>query len=141
MFFGTAHRHLHSYHCHCQRCRKTAAFLSRIPPPANDVGQRRAGGVCVCGETSTVPLPLQPDRNNDPVPSSFSVVSPMATADIGGRHHSLVIVLLLQTIAVIFLVLLLPPKRTPFPDQETIPRRATFDHNDGPGSIHAHGLS
>jgi hypothetical protein len=29
---------------HCQHCRKTTAFLSRIPPPANDVGQQRAGG-------------------------------------------------------------------------------------------------
>ncbi len=60
----------------------------------------------------------------------------MATAVIGGCHHSLVIVPLLQTVAVIVLVLLLLPKRTPILDCETCPR-ATYDNDGGPVLIHA----
>ncbi len=59
---------------------------------------------------SALPSLPPPDRNNVPLPSSFSVAPPMATAVIGGRHFSLVIVPLLQTVAVIVLVLLISPK-------------------------------
>ncbi len=86
---------------------------------------------------SVVPSPSLPDCNDVPVPSSFGLAPPMATAAIGGRHYSLVIVLLLQTIAIIFLVLLLPPKRTPIPDRETRPRRATYGDDGSPALIHA----
>ncbi len=75
---------------------------------------------------SAVPSPSPPDRDDVPVPSSFSIAPPMATAVFGGRHCSLVIVFLLRTVAVIFLILLLPPERTPIPDGETRPRRATY---------------
>jgi hypothetical protein len=84
---------------------------------------------------SVVPLPSLPNSNNVLVPSSFSVVPPMATAVVGGCHHSFVIVILLQTVAIIFLVLVLWPKRMPIPDRETHPRRATYDDNGSPGLI------
>ncbi len=74
-----------------------------------------------------MPSPLPPDRDDVPVPSTFGIAPPTATAVDGGHYHSLVIVLLLQTVAVIFLVLLLPPKRMPIPDRETHPRRATYE--------------
>jgi hypothetical protein len=90
---------------------------------------------------SAVPLPSPPDCDNVPVPLSFGVAPPMATAVVGGRHHSLVIVPLLGTVVVIFLVLLLPPERTPIPDRETHPRRATYDNDGSPALIHAHGQS
>ncbi len=76
---------------------------------------------------STVPSPSPPDRDDAPVPSSFGIAPPMATAVVRGHHRSLVIVLLSRTVAVIFLVLLLPPERTPIPDGETRPRRATYE--------------
>ncbi len=90
---------------------------------------------------SASPSPLPPDCDNDPVPSSFGVAPPMATAIVGGCHLSLVIVPLLQSVAVIILVLLLPPKRTPIPDHDSCPRRATYDNDSGLGSIHVRGLS
>jgi hypothetical protein len=99
------------------------AFLSRIPPPANDVGQHRPGGEPK--RRSAVPSPLPPNCNDVQVPLFFGIAPPMATAVVGGCHRSLVILLLLLTVAVIFLILLLPPKRTPFPDPGTLPRRAT----------------
>jgi hypothetical protein len=76
---------------------------------------------------SAVPSPSPPDRDDVPVPLSFGIAPPMATAVVGGRHRSLVIVLLSRTVAVIFLVLLLPPERMPIPDRETRPRRATYE--------------
>jgi hypothetical protein len=76
---------------------------------------------------SAVPSPLPPNRDNVPVPSSFGVAPPVATAVVGGRHCSLVIVPLSGTVAVIFLVLLLPFERTPIPDHETHLRRATYN--------------
>jgi hypothetical protein len=79
---------------------------------------------------STVQLLSPPDRDNVLVQSSFCVAPPTATAVIGGRHRSLVIVPFLRTVAVIVLVLLLPPKRTPIPDCDSCPRRATYN-NDG----------
>ncbi len=66
---------------------------------------------------SAVPSPSPPDRDDVPVPSSFGVAPPTATAVVGGRHRSLLIVPLSRTVAVIFLVLLLPPERTPIPDR------------------------
>ncbi len=106
--------------------RKTTAFLSRIPPPANDVGQRQAGGEPT--RRSTVQLPSPPDCNNVLVPSSFCVAPPTATAVIGGRHR-LVIVPFLRTVAVLVLVLLLPPEGMPIPDHDSRPRRETYDNN------------
>jgi hypothetical protein len=90
---------------------------------------------------SAVPSPLPPNHDKVPVPSSFGVAPPTATAVVGGRHCSLVIVPFLGTFAVIFLVLLLPPERTPIPDRETHPRRATYDNNGSLALIHAHGQS
>jgi hypothetical protein len=82
---------------------------------------------------SAVPLPLPPDHDYVPVPSSFSVAPPTATAVIGGHHCSLVIVRLSQTIVVIFLVLLLlQTKRMPIPDCDTHPRRATYKDDGNP---------
>jgi hypothetical protein len=71
-----------------------------------------------------------PDCNDILVPLSFCIVAPTATAVIGGHHCSLIIVPFLQTVAIIILVLLLPPVRTPIPDHDSCPRRATYD-NDG----------
>jgi hypothetical protein len=123
----TARRHLHC-RCYCRHRRKMTAFPSRIPPSANDVGQRRAGGEPT--RRYVVQSPSPPDRNDVLVPSSFCVAPPMATAVIGGCHCSLVIVPFLQTVAVIVLVLLLPPERTPIPDHDSCPRRETYD-DDG----------
>jgi hypothetical protein len=102
------------------------AFPSRIPPPANDVGQRQAGG----GEEETFcgAIPSPPNCNDVLVPSYFCVAPPTATAVIGGCHRSLVIVPFLQTVAVIILVLLLLPKRTPIPDRDSHPRREAYDN-------------
>jgi hypothetical protein len=74
---------------------------------------------------SAVPSPSPPDRDDVPVPSSFGIAPLMATAVVGGRHHSIAIVLLSRTVAIIFLVLLLLPERTPIPKGETRSRRAT----------------
>jgi hypothetical protein len=84
---------------------------------------------------------LPTDHDNVPVPSSFGVVPPTATAVVGGCHRSLVIVLLLGTVAVIFLLLLLLPERMPIPDHETHRRGATYDNNNSPALIHACGQS
>ncbi len=117
--------------------REMTAFLSRTPPPVNDVSQRQAGGEPT--RCSAVPLPLPLNCDNVTVQPSFGVAPPTATAVVGGCHHSLVIVPLLQTIAVINLVLLLSPKRMPIPDHETCQRRATYNDNGGPALIHACG--
>jgi hypothetical protein len=90
---------------------------------------------------SVVPSPLPPNRDDVLVPSSFGVAPPTATAVIDGRHHSLVIVPLSRTVAVIDLVLLLPLERTPIPDRDSRPRRATYDDDGDPVSIRARGLS
>jgi hypothetical protein len=90
---------------------------------------------------SLVPSPLPTDRNNVLVPSSFGVAPPTATAVVGGHHRSLVIVPLSQTAAVIILVLLLPPKRMPILDRDSRPRRATYNNDGSPASIHVRGLS
>ncbi len=90
---------------------------------------------------SAVPLPSPPHRDDVPVPLSFGVTPPTATAVVGGRHWSLIIVPLSRTVAVIVLVLLLPPERTSIPNRESRPRRATYDGDGGPASIHACGLS
>ncbi len=138
MRYKTTHRHLHCRCCCHRHCRETTAFPSRIPPPANDVGQQRAGGEPM--RHYAVPLPSPPKNCKDvPIPSSFSVSPLTATAVVGGHHRSLVIVPLSQTVAVIFLVLLLPHTRTPIPNCETHPRRATYDNNGGPALIHARG--
>ncbi len=79
---------------------------------------------------SAVQSPSPPDRDDVLVPSSFCVAPPTATAVIGGRHRSLVIVPFSRTVAVIVLDLLLPPERTPIPDRDSRPRRATYD-DDG----------
>jgi hypothetical protein len=78
---------------------------------------------------SAVQSPSPPDCNDVLVPSSFCIAPPMATAVIGGHHCSLVIVPFLQTVAIIVLILLLLPERTPIPDCDSRPRRATYNDN------------
>jgi hypothetical protein len=84
---------------------------------------------------------LPPNCNNVLVLSSFGVAPPMATAVVGGHHRSLVSIPLLQTVAVIVLVLLLLPERTPIPDRDSHPRKATYNDNGGLAPIHARGQS
>jgi hypothetical protein len=107
-----------------RRLRFRAASLLPRMTSAND----RRGGEPM--RPSAVQSPSPPYRDNVLVPSSFRVAPPTATAVIGGRHRSLVIVPFSRTVAVIVLVLLLPPKRTPIPDRDSRPRRATYD-DDG----------
>jgi hypothetical protein len=90
---------------------------------------------------SAVPSPSPPDRDDVLVPSSFGVAPPTATAIVGGCHRSLVIIPLSRTVTVVVLVLLLLPERTPIPDRDSRPTRATYVVNDGQASIHARGLS
>jgi hypothetical protein len=104
-------------------------------PQMMSANNRPGGELTRC---SAVPLPLPPNRDDVPVPSSFGIAPPTATAVVGGCRCSLVIVFLLQTIAIIFLILQLPPKRMPILDLETRPRKATYNNDGSPALIHAH---
>ncbi len=88
-----------------------------------------------------MPSPSPSNCDDVPVPMSFRVTPPTATAVVGGRHRSLVIVPLSRTVAIIFLVLLLPPERTPILDRDSRPRRAIYGGDGGPALIHARKLS
>jgi hypothetical protein len=106
-----------------RQCFRAASLLPRMTS-AND----GRGGEPT--RRSAVQSPSPPDRDDVLVPSSFCIAPPTATAVIGGRHRSLVIVPFSRTVAIIVLVLLLPPERTPIPDRDSRPRRATYD-DDG----------
>jgi hypothetical protein len=105
-----------------QQCFRATSLLPRMTSANNGQGGEPT-------RRSVVQLPLPPDRDDVLVPSSFCIAPSTATAVIGGHHCSLVIVPFLQTVAIIVLVLLLLPERTPIPDRDFHPRRATYNDN------------